>query len=73
MYISRLGQLTDFNRTGIGKEEIDSVEAREQARWESMSLGQKARDVAARHEYGLIGGAWAASMLGAFGYIMRDP
>ncbi|EED81271.1 predicted protein [Postia placenta Mad-698-R] len=28
---------------------------------------------AARHEYGFIGGAWAATMVGAFGYIMRNP
>jgi len=31
------------------------------------------RDVAARHEYGLIGGAWALSMVGAFSIIMRNP
>ncbi|PCH41528.1 hypothetical protein WOLCODRAFT_137446 [Wolfiporia cocos MD-104 SS10] len=59
--------------TDIGKHELDAQQARAQARWEAMSLGQKARDVAARHEYGIIGGAWAASMLGAFGWIMRDP
>ncbi|CCL99405.1 uncharacterized protein FIBRA_01423 [Fibroporia radiculosa] len=59
--------------TDLGKEELDAKVAREQARWESLSLSQKARDVAARHEYGFIGGAWAATMLGAFGYIMRNP
>lgn len=61
------------DRTGAGKEELDTLKARERAQWEAMTLTQRIRDVAARHEYGFIGGAWAASMVGAFGYIMRDP
>ncbi|TCD70801.1 hypothetical protein EIP91_001491 [Steccherinum ochraceum] len=59
--------------TGVGKAEIDAVAARQQSRWEAMSFTEKARDVAARHEYGLIVGGWAASMVGAFSLIMRNP
>ncbi|OSX60160.1 hypothetical protein POSPLADRAFT_1182586 [Postia placenta MAD-698-R-SB12] len=57
----------------LGKEEMDVKQAREQLRWESLTWTQKIRDSAARHEYGFIGGAWAATMVGAFGYIMRNP
>jgi hypothetical protein len=38
-----------------------------------LTTGEKIRDIAAKHEYGIIGGAWATSLLGSFGYIMRDP
>lgn len=57
----------------MGKVELDTIQAREEARWNQMTLGQKVRDVAVRHEYGMIGGAWAASMLIAWGAIMRNP
>ncbi|KZT29418.1 hypothetical protein NEOLEDRAFT_1175112 [Neolentinus lepideus HHB14362 ss-1] len=59
--------------TGTGKVELDSVAAREQAHWESLSPTQKMQDWAARHQYGVIGGSWALSMIGSFGWIMRDP
>lgn len=59
--------------SGIGKAEIDTVAARQQAKWDAMSWSEKAKDVAARHEYGLIGGGWALSMVGAFSMIMRNP
>ncbi|KAK7696007.1 hypothetical protein QCA50_000647 [Cerrena zonata] len=59
--------------TGMGKIELETIQSREQARWDSMTLGQKVRDVAVRHEYGMIGGGWAASMLVAWGMIMRNP
>jgi hypothetical protein len=61
------------HRTGFGKEELDLEERRALDRWNSLSTGDKIRDVAARHEYGIIGGAWALSLAGSFGYIMRDP
>lgn len=59
--------------SGVGKQEIDTVNRRLQERWDSLTLTQKIKDTAARHEYGCIAGAWAATMVGAFGYIMRDP
>lgn len=55
-----------------GKQEIDAVQAREQARWESMTFKQKVSDFAARHEYGIIVSGWAASLAGSFGIIMRN-
>lgn len=59
--------------TGIGKEELDLQQQRALERWQSMTTGEKAKDWVGRHQYSFIGGAWAASMAGAFGYIMRDP
>lgn len=63
----------DYYRTGAGKQELDLEERRIQDRWNSLSTSDKVRDVAARHEYGIIGGAWAVSLAGSFAYIMRDP
>ncbi|EPQ58964.1 hypothetical protein GLOTRDRAFT_70022 [Gloeophyllum trabeum ATCC 11539] len=59
--------------TGVGKVELDTAAAREQARWEALSPSEKVKDWAARHQYGVIGGSWALSMVGSFGWIMRDP
>jgi hypothetical protein len=59
--------------TGIGKEELDLQQQRALERWQAMSTGEKAKDWVGRHQYSFIGGAWATSMAGAFGYIMRDP
>ena len=56
----------------MGAHELDIRKQREQERWDRMSPLEKLKDVAGRHEYGFIGGAWAASMVGAFGWIMRD-
>ncbi|KAI0682907.1 hypothetical protein BC835DRAFT_1397835 [Cytidiella melzeri] len=58
--------------TDVGKQELDAVEARQQANWESLTLRQKVGDFAARHEYGLIAGGWAASLAGSFSIIMRN-
>ena len=52
---------------------MDIVRARQEAKWEEMSAGQKFSDFVRRHEYGVIVGSWAAAMTGAFSYIMRDP
>jgi hypothetical protein len=60
-------------RTGAGKDELDLEARRERDRWDAMGTGEKIREFAAKHEYGLIGGAWATAMVGSFGYIMRDP
>ncbi|OBZ70104.1 hypothetical protein A0H81_09858 [Grifola frondosa] len=58
--------------TGVGKEELDTLAARKEARWNSMTLRQKIGDVAARHQFGLIGGTWAIAVAGSFGWIMRN-
>jgi len=55
-----------------GAHELDILKQRVQDRWDKMGPLEKLKDVAGRHEYGLIGGAWAATMVGAFGWIMRD-
>jgi hypothetical protein len=60
-------------RTGSGKDELDLEARREQDRWNGLSTMDKVREVAAKHEYSIIGGAWATTMAGSFGYIMRDP
>lgn len=64
--------LSGAYRTDVGAHELDIRKQREQERWDRMGPLQKLKDVAGRHEYGFIGGAWAASMVGAFGWIMRD-
>ncbi|KAI5124878.1 hypothetical protein M0805_007308 [Coniferiporia weirii] len=56
----------------VGKAELDTVESRERARWASMSMRDKAADFAMHHQYSLISGSWAASMLGAYSWISRD-
>ncbi|TDL29633.1 hypothetical protein BD410DRAFT_780101 [Rickenella mellea] len=57
----------------IGQEELDTVRGREQAKWDTMSSGQKFADFAARHQFSVIGLSWAASVLGAYTWISRDP
>ncbi|KAH9938295.1 uncharacterized protein B0H18DRAFT_966476 [Fomitopsis serialis] len=47
-----------------GAHELDILQQRVQDRWDKMGPLEKLKDVAGRHEYGLIGGA--------FGWIMRD-
>ncbi|KAI0353501.1 hypothetical protein OH77DRAFT_1427193 [Trametes cingulata] len=59
--------------TDAGKVELDAVQARQKARWESMTTSQKVGDFARRHEYGIILGSWATALIGSFSYIMRDP
>ncbi|RDX55454.1 hypothetical protein K466DRAFT_91514 [Polyporus arcularius HHB13444] len=56
-----------------GAAELETIEAREEARWQSLSTGEKVSDFVNRHQYGLIVGSWATAMVGTFGYIMRNP
>ncbi|CDO71354.1 hypothetical protein BN946_scf184908.g112 [Trametes cinnabarina] len=56
-----------------GKAELDAVQARQRARWETMTTSQKVADFAKRHEYGIILTSWATALVGSFTYIMRDP
>ena len=56
-----------------GTQELHTVATREQERWEKMSAKEKISDWAIRHQYSLITGTWAASMLGAYGWVSRDP
>lgn len=62
-----------LSRTGTGKVELDTLAARAQARWDQMSSTQKLSDFASRHQFSLLSGTWAASMLGVYGWLSRDP
>ncbi|EKM52074.1 uncharacterized protein PHACADRAFT_165407 [Phanerochaete carnosa HHB-10118-sp] len=59
--------------TGAGKEELDKQEARAHKRWERLSVTQKAQDLAARYQYGLVIGGWAAALFGSFYFIKKNP
>ncbi|TBU49350.1 hypothetical protein BD309DRAFT_947504 [Dichomitus squalens] len=56
-----------------GKAELDAQQRRQEARWESLTPGQKISDFVRRHEYGVIVGSWAVAMAGALRYVMKDP
>ena len=58
--------------TGAGKDELDTLEAREEARWAGLTVREKILDTARRHQYGCILGGWSASMVAAFGIIARN-
>lgn len=60
-------------RTDVGKAELDTLAERSRAKWENMSTKDKVADFAARHQFSLIGTSWAASMIGAYAWISRDP
>ena len=60
-------------RHDVGKRELDAQQRRQEARWESLSPGQKVSDFVRRHEYGVIVGSWAVAMAGALRYVMKDP
>ena len=48
-------------------------QAREQARWGRLSVGEKVQDLAARYQYGLVIGGWAATLAGSFYFIHKNP
>ncbi|GJE84520.1 respiratory supercomplex factor 2, mitochondrial [Phanerochaete sordida] len=56
----------------LGKQELDAKAAREEQRWERLSVGDKVKDFASRHQYGIILGGWALSMGLSFGLIARN-
>ncbi|KIJ62253.1 hypothetical protein HYDPIDRAFT_114736 [Hydnomerulius pinastri MD-312] len=58
--------------TGAGRMELDRVAAEEDARWNTLSTGEKFRDWATRHQYSIIIGSWALSMAVAGAIISRD-
>ncbi|KAK4686116.1 hypothetical protein P7C73_g4021, partial [Tremellales sp. Uapishka_1] len=58
---------------GRGKVELDREEEAENARWEALSMGEKLSDFGVRHQYGIVGASWAASMVVAFGMVARNP
>ncbi|KIJ16251.1 hypothetical protein PAXINDRAFT_168766 [Paxillus involutus ATCC 200175] len=65
-----------FERTntwaGVAKLELDRVTAEEDARWNSLSTGEKVQDWATRHQYSIILGSWTLSMALAGTIIAKD-
>ncbi|EIW75663.1 hypothetical protein CONPUDRAFT_65908 [Coniophora puteana RWD-64-598 SS2] len=57
---------------GAGKNEMDREAAEEQARWESLTTGDKVSDWATRHQYSIILGSWALSLGIAGGIVARN-
>lgn len=55
--------------TGAGLQEIKREEATQQAKWDSLSAGEKVKDWAIRNQYKVILASWAAS-LGIAGVIV---
>jgi hypothetical protein len=57
---------------GVGWEELSREKQEAEARWAAMSTGDKIKDWTNRHQYGVIGGSWAASLGIAFGIVARN-
>lgn len=57
---------------GVGYEELTREKYEAEQRWNSLSTGEKIKDWAARHQYGVIGGSWVASLGIAFGIVARN-
>lgn len=58
--------------TDAGAQILTDKEAKEDARWESLSTKDKISDWASRHEYSIIMGSWALSLAAAAAVISRD-
>lgn len=71
--MAKLPWMVEMFRTDVGKAELDTLAERSRAKWENMSTKDKVADFAARHQFSLIGTSWAASMIGAYAWISRDP
>lgn len=61
---------TQWSGVGVTEMEREAQAARE--RWDKMSTGDKIKDWSTRHQYGLIGGSWVASLGIAFGMVARN-
>ncbi|GJE91692.1 hypothetical protein PsYK624_078420 [Phanerochaete sordida] len=59
--------------TGAGQAELVRRDVREEERWRALTVGQKAQDLAARYQYGLVIGGWAAALFGSFYFISKNP
>lgn len=57
---------------GVGWDELSREKQQAEARWAAMSTGDKIKDWTNRHQYGVIGGSWAASLGIAFGIVARN-
>ncbi|CAK9779829.1 putative mitochondrion protein [Cutaneotrichosporon oleaginosum] len=57
---------------GVAWDELSREKQEAEARWAAMSTGEKIKDFANRHQYGIIGGSWVASLGIAFGIVARN-
>jgi hypothetical protein len=70
-----LGLQTVFmveHREGDGVRLLNLRQQHEMTKWEAMSAGDKIADWAQRHEYSIIVGAWALSLVGSGAIISRN-
>ncbi|KAL0580526.1 Replication factor C, subunit RFC4 [Marasmius crinis-equi] len=58
--------------TDAGAQLLTDKEAKDLARWETMSTKERIGDWASRHEYSIIMGSWALSLAAAGAIIARD-
>lgn len=59
--------------TGAGVKELETKAIKEQQRWDSLTTSEKVRDWASNHQYSIVGGSWAASMIVAGAIVARNP
>ncbi|BEJ11860.1 hypothetical protein CspHIS471_0203200 [Cutaneotrichosporon sp. HIS471] len=57
---------------GVEHEQLSREKQEADKIWDSMSTGEKMKDYASRHQYGIIGGSWVASLGIAFGIVARN-
>lgn len=62
----------DRDRSDSGKLELDRAAAQEEARFNALSTSDKALDWASRHQYSIILGSWALSMVAAGAIVAKD-
>jgi hypothetical protein len=60
------------HREGDGVRLLNLRQQHEMTKWEAMSTGDKIADWAQRHEYSIIVGAWALSLVGSGAIISRN-
>lgn len=61
-----------YHREGQGLRILDEKQLRDEKRWQSLTFKDKVGDWAARHEYSIILGGWAASLGLAGAIISRN-
>jgi hypothetical protein len=69
---SHFPDLMRYHREGEVLRILDEKQLRDEKRWQSLTLKDKVGDWAARHEYSIILGGWAASLGLAGAIISRN-
>ncbi|KAK1921242.1 putative mitochondrion protein [Papiliotrema laurentii] len=58
--------------TGIGKQEIEAVQRREQERWEKLGTWGQVGDWAKRRKWAIIGTAWVGALGGSYALVAKN-